>query len=148
MEDELVVFCVFQYLLVWWGGVDLEWLMWEVWIFCEQGFGICLIFDQVMCYYLWLLNICLELEYIEVIKCVVEFGLGIGCIFCLVLCDVFCCGSLVLVEMFGLDLCWQFYFIWYKQKYQIVIMCEFFDLCCSEIVGISCSDEIVLLLIF
>ncbi|HOY23775.1 MAG TPA: LysR substrate-binding domain-containing protein, partial [Cellvibrio sp.] len=90
------------------------------------------------------LKVLLELEHTEAIKRAVESGLGIGCISRLALKDAFKRGSLVPLEIAGLDLKRQFNFVLHKQKFMTTGIHKFLELCRDATQGVGRSDLIVL----
>ena len=144
IADELVVFCAPGHRLAQCGPVALDALADGAWILRERGSGTRASFDQAMRKLPGRVKVRLELEHTEAIKRAVEFGLGIGCISRLALRDAFRRGSLVPVEVVGVDLSRHFQFVWHRQKFKTPGMSAFLDMCRTITEGLSRSDEIVL----
>src|SRR5690606_21035881 len=73
-----------------------------------------------------------------------EAGMGISCISRLALMDAFRRGSLVPLEIPGLDLKRQFNFVLHRQKFRTAGIEAFLSLCREVAQGAARSDEIVM----
>lgn len=144
VDDELVIFAPPDHPLANKTNLNLQDLANESWILRERGSGTRQVFDAAMRHQLTNLNIKLELEHTEAIKRAVESGLGIGCISRLALKDAFRRGSLVPLEIAGLDLKRQFNFVLHKQKFITSGISAFLSLCRQVTEGASRSDLIVM----
>jgi DNA-binding transcriptional LysR family regulator len=144
VDDELVIFCAPNHPLAQLDQVTLEDLLHQPWILREAGSGTRETFDHAMRHVMSQLDIRLELEHTEAIKRAVEAGLGVGCISRLALREAFRRGSLVPIEVPGLDFSRSFHFLWHKEKYQTAGIRRFLELCRSLTAGAKRSDEIEL----
>jgi DNA-binding transcriptional LysR family regulator len=144
VDDELVIFAAPDHPLAHKEDLNLQDLENENWILRERGSGTRQVFDAALRHQLNHLKILLELEHTEAIKRAVESGLGIGCISRLALKDAFKRGSLVPLEIAGLDLKRQFNFVLHKQKFITTGISKFLDLCRHVTQGASRSDLIVI----
>ncbi|GGY69919.1 transcriptional regulator [Cellvibrio zantedeschiae] len=144
VDDELVIFAAPDHPLASKSGVKLQDLINENWILRERGSGTRQVFDAAMRHQLTNLKVLLELEHTEAIKRAVESGLGIGCISRLALKDAFRRGSLVPLEIAGLDLKRQFNFVLHKQKFLTAGISSFLQLCREVTENVSRSDLIIL----
>ena len=144
VDDELVIFAAPDHPLAQKQNLDLQDLANEAWILREQGSGTRQVFDAALRHQLTNLNIRLELEHTEAIKRAVESGLGISCISRLALKDAFRRGSLVPLEISGLDLKRQFNFVLHKQKFLNSGITAFLKLCRQVTEGVSRSDLIIM----
>ncbi len=144
VDDELVIFAAPDHPLAGRDALTLADLQHEPWILREPGSGTRQVFDAALRHQLPHLNICLELEHTEAIKRAVESGMGIGCISRLALKDAFRRGSLVPLDIPGLDLKRQFNFVLHRQKFRTAGIEAFLDLCRSVTKGVDRSDQIVL----
>ena len=144
VDDELVVFSATDHPLAQQKVIRVEDLANEKWILRESGSGTRQVFDAAMRHHLPHLNVLLELEHTEAIKRAVESGLGIGCVSRLALKDAFNRGSLVPLEIQGIDLKRQFNFVIHKQKFITSSITSFLALCRQATEGVSRSDQIVL----
>lgn len=144
VDDELVIFAAPDHPLAQRKNLNLHNLANEAWILREQGSGTRQVFDAALRHQLTNLNIRLELEHTEAIKRAVESGLGISCISRLALKDAFRRGSLVPLEISGLDLKRQFNFVLHKQKFLNSGITAFLKLCRQVTEGVSRSDLIIM----
>ena len=144
VDDELVIFAAPDHPLAHRKNLSLQDLTNETWILRERGSGTRQVFDAALRHQLTNLNICLELEHTEAIKRAVESGLGISCISRLALKDAFRRGSLVPLEISGLDLKRQFNFVLHKQKFITSGISTFLSLCRQVTKGAKRSDLIVM----
>jgi DNA-binding transcriptional LysR family regulator len=144
VDDELVIFAAPDHPLAHKKKVKLQDLVNEAWILREKGSGTRQVFDAALRHQLTNLNIRLELEHTEAIKRAVESGLGIGCISRLALKDAFRRGSLVPIEIAGLDLKRQFNFVLHKQKFLTSGITTFLSLCRAATKGAARSDLVVM----
>lgn len=144
VDDELVIFAAPDHPLAHKPDLTLQDLSHEAWILREQGSGTRQVFDAALRHQLTHLNILLELEHTEAIKRAVEFGLGISCISRLALKDSFRRGSLVPLEIAGLDLKRRFNFVLHKQKFISSGVFAFLDLCKKVTEGATRSDLIIM----
>jgi DNA-binding transcriptional LysR family regulator len=144
MDDELVIFCAPQHPLAQQKRVTLDDLLTQPWILREPGSGTRETFDQAMRQVLPQLNVQLELEHTEAIKRAVEAGLGVSCISRLALRDAFRRGSLVPLDVAGLDFSRSFHFVWHRQKYQTAGIRHFLEQCRALSAGVQRSDELAL----
>ncbi|MES2675183.1 MAG: LysR family transcriptional regulator [Pseudomonadota bacterium] len=144
VDDELVIFAAPDHPLAQNQQISLQDLANESWILRERGSGTRQVFDAALRHQLTNLNICLELEHTEAIKRAVESGLGISCISRLALKDAFRRGSLVPLEIAGLDLKRQFNFVLHKQKFITTGISAFLDLCRQVTKGAERSDLIIM----
>lgn len=142
--DELVIFAAPDHPLARQRRVDLEDLAAADWILREPGSGTRSTFEHAMRHVWGRVHVRLELEHTEAIKRAVEAGLGLGCISRLALRDAFRRGSLVSIEMPGLDLSRVFSFVWHRHKFRSVGMQRFLELCRALTAGVSRSDQIEL----
>lgn len=144
VDDELVIFAAPDHPLAHKQDIDLQDLAHEKWILRERGSGTRQVFDAAMRHQLNDLKVLLELEHTEAIKRAVESGLGIGCISRLALKDAFRRGSLVPLELTGLDLKRRFNFVLHKQKFLTSGISAFLKLCREATESVSRSDLIIL----
>ena len=144
VDDELVIFAAPDHPLAQNSNLSLQDLADQNWILRERGSGTRQVFDSAMRHQLTNLKILLELEHTEAIKRAVESGLGIGCISRLALKDAFKRGSLIPLEIAGLDLKRQFNFVLHKQKFITTGIAKFLALCNQATLGVSRSDLIVI----
>jgi len=144
VDDELVIFVAPDHPLAQRSDLSLQDLIDQNWILRERGSGTRQVFDAALRHQLTHLKILLELEHTEAIKRAVESGLGIGCISRLALKDAFKRGSLVPLEIPGLDLKRQFNFVLHKQKFITIGIGKFLELCRQVTHGVSRSDLIVI----
>ncbi len=144
VDDELVIFAAPDHLLAHKPDLQLQDLANEAWILRERGSGTRQVFDAALRHQLTNLNIKLELEHTEAIKRAVESGLGISCISRLALKDAFKRGSLVPLEIAGLDLKRQFNFVIHKQKYLTGGISAFLALCREVTENVDRSDLIIM----
>ena len=144
VDDELVIFAAPEHPLANKPDLKLQDLANESWILRERGSGTRQVFDAALRHQLTNLTIKLELEHTEAIKRAVESGLGIGCISRLALKDAFKRGSLVPLEIAGLDLKRQFNFVIHKQKFLTSGISAFLALCREVTEGVSRSDQIIM----
>ena len=144
VADELVVFAAPEHPLAQKAHVALEDLVAVPWILREAGSGTRQTFDYAMRHVLSSLDIRLELEHTEAIKRAVESGLGISCISRLALKDAFRRGSLVPLNVVGLDLQRMFHFVLHKQKFRTAGVEAFITLCRDVARNAAWSDDIVL----
>ncbi len=142
--DRLVVFAAPDHPLVSLPKVSMAQLLQQPWIVREKGSGTRETFDRAFKNSHAQLHIRLELEHTEAIKRAVESGLGIGCISRLALKDAFKRGSLIPLEIAGLDLKRQFNFVLHKQKFITTGINRFLELCRQVTQGASRSDLIVM----
>ncbi|AXK40056.1 LysR family transcriptional regulator [Crenobacter cavernae] len=142
VTDELVVFAAPNHPLANRGPLEPSDVASEAWILREPGSGTRETFDHAMRHWLTGLDIRLELEHTEAIKRAVESGLGIGCISRLALKEAFRRGSLVPLEMPGVDLTRQFHFLTHKQKYPSAGVRALLELCRDITGDATRSDEI------
>jgi DNA-binding transcriptional LysR family regulator len=140
VDDELVIFAAPDHPLAGRNQVTLD----EAWILREAGSGTRQVFDAAFRHVLTKLDIRLELEHTEAIKRAVEAGMGIGCISRLALKDAFRRGSLVPLDIPGLDLKRQFNFVLHRQKFRTAGIEAFLHLCREVAQGAARSDEIVM----
>lgn len=144
VDDELVIFAAPDHPLANKPDLQLQDLANEAWILRERGSGTRQVFDAALRHQLTNLNIKLELEHTEAIKRAVESGLGISCISRLALKDAFKRGSLVPLEIAGLDLKRQFNFVIHKQKYLTGGISAFLALCRAVTENVDRSDQIIM----
>lgn len=144
VNDELVIFAAPDHPLAGLGELRINDVVDEPWILRERGSGTRQVFDAAMRHVLPRLDIRLELEHTEAIKRAVESGLGIGCISRLALKDAFRRGSLVPLDIAGLDLQRRFYFVLHRQKFRTIGIEQFLQLCRSVAEGVERSDQIVM----
>ncbi|GAB7128374.1 LysR family transcriptional regulator [Silvimonas sp. JCM 19000] len=144
IADELVVFAAPGHPLARQDSVSMADLVAAPWILREAGSGTRQTFDYAMRHVASGLDIRLELEHTEAIKRAVESGLGIGCISRLALKEAFRRGSLVPLDVPGLDLQRMFHFVLHKQKFRTAGVEAFIALCRAVSQGVRRSDEIVL----
>jgi DNA-binding transcriptional LysR family regulator len=144
VDDELVIFAAPDHPLASRSDLHLQDLANEAWILRERGSGTRQVFDAALRHQLTNLNIRLELEHTEAIKRAVESGLGISCISRLALKDSFRRGSLVPLEIAGLDLKRQFNFVLHKQKFITSGISAFLALCRQVTQGATRSDLIIM----
>jgi DNA-binding transcriptional LysR family regulator len=144
VDDELVIFAAPDHPLANKSDLQLQDLANEAWILRERGSGTRQVFDAALRHQLTNLNIKLELEHTEAIKRAVESGLGISCISRLALKDAFKRGSLVPLEIPGLDLKRQFNFVIHKQKFLTGGISAFLALCREVTKNASRSDQIIM----
>lgn len=144
VDDELVIFAAPDHPLANKQDINVQDLIDERWILRERGSGTRQVFDAAMRHHLNNLKVLLELEHTEAIKRAVESGLGIGCISRLALKDAFKRGSLIPLEIAGLDLKRQFNFVLHKQKFLTAGISAFLKLCREVTENISRSDLIIL----
>lgn len=144
VDDELVIFAAPDHRLANKPDLQLQDLANEAWILRERGSGTRQVFDAALRHQLTNLNIKLELEHTEAIKRAVESGLGISCISRLALKDAFKRGSLVPLEIAGLDLKRQFNFVIHKQKYLTGGISAFLALCREVTENAGRSDQIIM----
>lgn len=144
VDDELVIFAAPDHPLAHKTDLQLQDLANEAWILRERGSGTRQVFDAALRHQLTNLNIKLELEHTEAIKRAVESGLGISCISRLALKDAFKRGSLVPLEIAGLDLKRQFNFVIHKQKYLTGGISAFLALCREVTENVDRSDLIIM----
>jgi len=144
VDDELVIFAAPDHPLADKKKLKLQDLANENWILRERGSGTRQVFEAALRNQLTNLKVLLELEHTEAIKRAVESRLGIGCISRLALKDAFKRGSLVPLEIAGLDLKRQFNFVLHKQKFMTAGIHRFLELCNGVTRGVSRSDLIVL----
>jgi DNA-binding transcriptional LysR family regulator len=144
IADELVIFSAPDHPLAEKTGIRLEELAGESWILREQGSGTRQVFDASFRHLLPQLNLQLELEHTEAIKRVVESGMGLGCISRLALKEAFKRGSLVPIEVIGVDLTRQFNFVFHRQKFRSASIEAFIALCLEATEGVDRSDHIIL----
>jgi DNA-binding transcriptional LysR family regulator len=143
VDDELVIFAAPDHPLAGRKQLGLEDLSGEGWILRESGSGTRQVFDAALRHKLPSLNIRLELEHTEAIKRAVESGMGIGCISRLALKDAFRRGSLVPLDIEGLDLKRQFNFVLHRQKFRTAGIEAFLTLCRNATKNVKWSDEII-----
>lgn len=144
IADELVIFAAPEHPLAGKKSLTINDLAGEAWVLREPGSGTRQVFDASFRHLLPKLNILLELEHTEAIKRVIESGMGLGCISRLALKDAFKRGSLVPIEINGLDLTRQFNFVFHKQKFRSAGIEAFLALCRETTKGIDRSDHIVI----
>jgi len=144
VDDELVIFAAPDHPLANKQDINVQDLIDERWILRERGSGTRQVFDAAMRHHLNNLKVLLELEHTEAIKRAVESGLGIGCISRLALKDAFKRGSLIPLEIAGLDLKRQFNFVLHKQKFLTAGISAFLKLCREVTENVSRSDLIIL----
>lgn len=144
VDDELVIFAAPDHRLAGKSKLSLEELISENWILRERGSGTRQVFEAAMRHHLTHLKVLLELEHTEAIKRAVESGLGIGCISRLALKDAFRRGSLIPLDVAGLDLRRQFNFVLHKQKFLTAGITRFLELCREVTGNVSRSDLIIL----
>jgi len=144
VDDELVIFTAPDHPLAGRKKLTLKDLVREAWILREPGSGTRQVFDAAFRHELPKLNILMELEHTEAIKRAVESGMGIGCISRLALKDAFRRGSLVPLNIQGLDLKRQFNFVLHRQKFRTAGIEAFLELCRAVTKNIKRSDEIVM----
>jgi DNA-binding transcriptional LysR family regulator len=144
VDDELVIFAAPDHPLAARRQLVLDDVLNESWILRERGSGTRQVFDAALRHSLSDLDIRLELEHTEAIKRAVESGMGIGCISRLALKDAFRRGSLVPLEINGLDLKRRFNFVLHRQKFRTAGIEAFLALCREVTQGARRSDEIVL----
>jgi DNA-binding transcriptional LysR family regulator len=143
VDDELVVFAAPDHPLVGKTGLTIDDLAEQAWILREQGSGTRQVFDAAFRHVLPYLDVKLELEHTEAIKRAVEAGMGIGCISRLALRDAFSRGSLVPLDVNGLDLKRQFNFVFHRQKFRSASIDAFLAICREATRDITRSDQIV-----
>lgn len=144
VNDELVIFAAPEHRLAGRSDLTLDDVVGEPWILRERGSGTRQVVDAALRHVLPRLDIRLELEHTEAIKRAVESGLGIGCISRLALKDAFRRGSLVPLDIPGLDLKREFYFVLHRQKFRTIGIERFLQLCRSVAEGVERSDQIVM----
>lgn len=144
VDDELVIFAAPDHPLANKSNLQLQDLANEAWILRERGSGTRQVFDAALRHQLTNLDIKLELEHTEAIKRAVESGLGISCISRLALKDAFKRGSLVPLEIAGLDLKRQFNFVIHKQKFLTGGISAFLALCREVTENADRSDQIIM----
>ncbi|MGB3609097.1 MAG: LysR family transcriptional regulator [Cellvibrio sp.] len=144
VDDELVIFAAPDHPLARCKQISLEDVTKEAWILREAGSGTRQVFNAAFRHVLHKLDIRLELEHTEAIKRAVEAGMGISCISRLALMDAFRRGSLVPLEIPGLDLKRQFNFVLHRQKFRTAGIEAFLSLCREVAQGAARSDEIVM----
>lgn len=144
VEDELVPFCAPTHPLAGRQTVTLDELAGQWWILRERGSGTRETLEQALRHRLPGLRVRLELEHTEAVKRAVENGLGIGCISRLALRDAFRRGSLVPLEVPGVDLGRRFQFAWHRGKYHTAAIRAFLAACKRLTAGARRSDEIAL----
>jgi DNA-binding transcriptional LysR family regulator len=144
VDDELVIFAAPDHPLAHKANLELRDLAHESWILRERGSGTRQVFDAALRHELTNLDIKLELEHTEAIKRAVESGLGISCISRLALKDAFKRGSLVPLEIPGLDLKRQFNFVIHKQKFLTEGISAFLKLCRQVTENAKRSDQIIM----
>ena len=144
VEDELVPFCAPTHPLAGRQTVTLDELAGQWWILRERGSGTRETLEQALRHRLPGLRVRLELEHTEAVKRAVENGLGIGCISRLALRDAFRRGSLVPLEVPGVDLGRRFQFAWHRGKYHTAAIRAFLAACKRMTAGARRSDEIAL----
>ena len=144
VDDELVIFAAPDHPLANRPSLNLMDLAHEAWILRERGSGTRQVFDAALRHQLTNLNIRLELEHTEAIKRAVESGLGISCISRLALKDAFKRGSLVPLEIPGLDLKRQFNFVIHKQKFLTNGISTFLKMCREVTENVTRSDQIIM----
>jgi DNA-binding transcriptional LysR family regulator len=144
VDDELVIFAAPDHPLAQQKNLSVQDLAKEAWILRERGSGTRQVFDAALRHQLTNLNIRLELEHTEAIKRAVESGLGISCISRLALKDSFRRGSLVPLDIAGLDLKRQFNFVLHKQKFITSGISAFISLCRQVTKGAARSDLIIM----
>ena len=142
--SELVIFAAADHPLAKRKRLTLDDVSREPWILREPGSGTRQVFDSALRHELTHLDIRLELEHTEAIKRAVESGMGIGCISRLALKDAFRRGSLVPLEIAGLDLKRQFNFVLHRQKFRTAGIEAFLNLCREVTRDVKRSDEIVM----
>ncbi|MBB5190344.1 DNA-binding transcriptional LysR family regulator [Silvimonas terrae] len=144
VADEMVIFAAPEHPLARQSTVTLEDVLAVPWIMREPGSGTRQTFEYAMRHVLARLDVRLELEHTEAIKRAVESGLGIGCISRLTLKEAFRRGSLVPLEVPGLDFRRMFHFVLHKQKFRTAGIEAFIELCRDAARDVERSDEIVL----
>lgn len=144
IDDELVIFAAPDHPLATREDLRPEDVSGEAWILRERGSGTRQVFDSAFRHALTRLDIRLELEHTEAIKRAVESGMGIGCISRLALKDAFRRGSLVPLEIPGLDLARQFNFVLHRQKFRTAGIEAFLSLCRALTKDVKRSDQIVM----
>ncbi len=144
VDDELVIFAAPDHRLANKKNLSLQDLADESWILRERGSGTRQVFEAAMRHQLTNMKVLLELEHTEAIKRAVESGLGIGCISRLALKDAFRRGSLIPLEIHGLDLKRRFNFVLHKQKFLTAGISSFLRLCREATENVSRSDLIIL----
>jgi len=144
VEDELVPFCAPTHPLAGRQTVTLDELAGQWWILRERGSGTRETLEQALRHRLPGLRVRLELEHTEAVKRAVENGLGIGCISRLALRDAFRRGSLVPLEVPGVDLGRRFQFAWHRGKYHTAAIRAFLAACKRLTAGARRSDEIAM----
>lgn len=144
VEDELVPFCAPTHPLAGRQTVTLDELAGQWWILRERGSGTRETLEQALRHRLPGLRVRLELEHTEAVKRAVENGLGIGCISRLALRDAFRRGSLVPLEVPGVDLGRRFQFAWHRGKYHTAAIRAFLAACKRLTASARRSDEIAL----
>jgi DNA-binding transcriptional LysR family regulator len=142
VDDELVPFCAPSHALAGRAAVSLDELAGEWWILRERGSGTRETLEQATRHWPQGLRVRLELEHTEAVKRAVESGLGIGCISRLALRDAFRRGSLVPLEVPGLNLSRRFQFAWHRGKYHTAAIRAFLDACRRMTAGARRSHEI------
>lgn len=143
VNDELVVFAAPGHPLLGRQGLTVEDLADQAWILREQGSGTRQVFDAAFRHVLPCLDVKLELEHTEAIKRAVEAGMGIGCISRLALRDAFARGSLVPLDLPGVDLQRQFNFVFHRQKFLSASINAFLAICREATRSVDRSDQIV-----
>lgn len=144
IDDELVIFAAPDHPLAGRKDLVVDDVVKEPWILRERGSGTRQVFDAALRHELHHLDIRLELEHTEAIKRAVESGMGLSCISRLALKDAFRRGSLVPLEIAGLDLKRQFNFVIHRKKFRTAGMEAFLTLCRAATRDVKRSDEIVL----
>lgn len=117
LRDELVVFAAPQHPLANKAKIGRADVLQCDWILREPGSGTRGTVEHAFGSDRQHLRVRLELEHTEAIKRAVEAGLGLGCISRLALRDAFRRGSLVPLQVDGLDLRRAFYLVRHRHKY-------------------------------
>lgn len=128
-DDELMLFCAPEHPLASRGILSDEDLLEAQWIVREAGSGTRQGFDRAMHGLLPDLDIRLELQHTEAIKCAVEANLGIGCLSAITLREAFTWGTLIKLHAPQRDWTRKFYFILHRQKYRSAGIQSWLDLC-------------------
>ncbi|MDP1929977.1 MAG: LysR substrate-binding domain-containing protein [Gammaproteobacteria bacterium] len=128
-DDELMLFCAPEHPLASRGVLSDADLLECQWIVREAGSGTRQAFDRAMHGLLPDLNIRLELQHTEAIKCAVEANLGIGCLSAITLREAFTWGTLIKLQAPQRDWTRKFYFILHRQKYRSAGIQSWLDLC-------------------
>lgn len=142
VADELVIFAAPEHPLARQATVTEDDLLQVPWVVREPGSGTRQCFDHGLRGKLSQLHILFELEHIEAIKRVVGSGLALSCVSRLALQESFRRGSLVPIEVAGLDFRRHFNFIVHKQKFRTPGMLAFLDLCRAASTDVTMSHEI------